>query len=173
MNTKNRTISGILAMIIVLAVSAGCLFGCGGSGYKDAAESFMEAYKKLDAEKIVNLMPEVYVEKMAETLYDGSKEELVAGFQDLLEGTKDVADEQGYEWSKLEYKLGEFKDVSVDELDVMKKTMEAVDLEVKDAKSVEIKITYPPKDKDGKEEKETEELYLIQVGASWYVLMDM
>lgn len=38
MNTKKRTIIGILAMIIVLTVSAGCLFGCGSSdeGEKDS-----------------------------------------------------------------------------------------------------------------------------------------
>ena len=185
MPEKKKSRGGLIAIIISAVVVVGLvvtyflfgnqllgMFGIGKGGPEDVAKAYMEATKECDADKIVDLMHEEYVKALVEDEYDGDKSEMVGEIQDNLDANKDEAAEQGCVWSKLKYKFGEFEDLSGDDLDEIKRDVEEAGLEVKAAKSVEIEITCPPKDKDGEEETETETLYLVQIGNSWYVLMD-
>ena len=162
MKTKKRSIIGILAFVIVLAISTGCLFGCGGNSYKSVAKSFAEAFKKLDAKKIVSLMPEKVVKKIVKDQFDGDKEDMIDSLQSLLDS--EFAD------IEISYEIGEFEDLDEDEVEEFEDEIKSgydVKLNIEAAKSVEIELTYDD------DREETEELILIKVGSSWYIHPDI
>ena len=173
MNTKKRTIIGILAMIIVLAVSAGCLFGCGsGKGSPEGvAKAYIEATKACDAKKIVNLMPKEIVEMAAEEKYDGDKTKMIEAMQDDLDETKKRAEEKDIDMSKLQYEILGIEDADEDDIEKLNESLknEGLDVKIKDAKTVEIELSYPSED-GGEDKTQTTKLGVVKIGSSWYIL---
>ena len=160
MKTKKRSIIGILAFVIVLAISTGCLFGCGGNSYKSVAKSFAEAFKKGDAKKIVSLMPEKVVKKIVKDKFDGDKEDMIDSLQSLLDEFADT---------EMSYEIGEFEDLDEDKVEELEDEIKSgydVKLNIEAAKSVEIEFTYDDYEDEG-------EFILIKVGNSWYLYPGM
>jgi len=165
METRKRSILSILAMIIVLAVSAGCLFGC-GSGYEKVVEKYFEAIKKGDAKKYISLYPEEVVDAWIEYECDGDKEELTDYIKDLL----DELDNGDIDISKLKYKIIDAEELDKDELEELTDDLDEFDIDVKEAINLEIEITVPV---DGEKEELTFEMLLGKIDGSWYVLYDL
>ena len=187
MPEKKKSKGGLIAIIIsavvvVALVAAYFLWGDqilgmfgGGKGGKSSpesvAEAFMEAYKKCDAEGIVDLIPEEVVKKSVEEEFDGDKEELIKDIQDALDKDKDLIEDQGSKMSKIKYEIVDVEDVDEDDIDEMNETFKDkdVNLKVKDAKTVKIELSYTSEDED-EDETGTLKIGVVKIGSSWYLL---
>ena len=134
---------------------------------EDVATAYMEATKNCDAEKIVALMPEKLVDWVVKKQYNGDRRELMKTLQEILDTGKDSIEEKGGKMSKIEYEIVDVKDVDEDEIDETNEALngEGVDIWIKDAKTVEIEMSYPSQDKI-----ETLEVIVVKIGNSWYLL---
>lgn len=181
--SKGGLIAIIISAVVVVALVATYflwgdqilgMFG-GGKGGKSSpesvAEAFMGAFKKCDAEGIVDLMPKEVVKKSVEEEFDGDKEEMIKDIQDALDKAKDSIEDQGVKMSKIKYEIVDVEDVDEDDIEELNEALkdQDVDLTIKDAKTVEIELSYPSEDED---EDETVPLKIgvIKIGNSWYLL---
>lgn len=177
MKTNKKSFISVLAMVLALTVSVGCLCGCGkdgGSkkkdGYKAVAEDFAKGFKDLDAKKIIGLMHDDVVEQAAEE-EDMDKDEFIEEFQDSLDEIKEEVEED-YNWKKIKYEIGDDDDLDDDDLEELNEQYEDLDLEIKEAKKVEITFTTPAVDKDEDDKEESFEIIVGKIDKSWY-LVDM
>ena len=206
MKSRKRSIIGVLTMIIVLAISAGCLFGC-GSSEKDDKESdkkqsqrdtddeddkklpkkikkdddnddgeksndyelvisgFMEAYKKVDAEKMLSFVPEKLVKKKNDSALDTK---YMLGF--LISVQSDDIKDNGGDIDKMSYKIASKEKLDKDEVEDIKKGYKDnsnIRLDIKQAVKVELAVTIPF---DGEDKTEEFEMTLAKIDDKWYIL---
>jgi len=134
MNTKKRTIIGILAMIIVLTVSAGCLFGCGSSdeGEKDSdkeqSQNADEDENDEDEEKSGRSSYEIVVGDLVDAFFKEFDAEKIADLMpekvvDLMVATNFNGNRKKFIESlqgMLDDYLDEYKDIAEDKLSKLK-----------------------------------------------------
>ncbi len=170
---SKNTIIGIAAVAVVaVAVIVALILIIGGLGKGEsspeaAAEAYIEALSKLDADKLLDCIPDEVLEAAAEDLYDGSLKELKKEFREEYEEAK----EDGWD-IKVKVKVKENEKVSRDELKELKEEYEDKDCDIKisEARDITVKLTVKG-EIDGEDIDETNEqkVRVIKVGRRWYI----
>ena len=141
------------------------VYTLGGRSYKKTIDTFVTSKFAVDAQSIVELLPEKVVDKaLEETGY--SKTELVDEANDSLKKQVDSLDQSlGDDW-KLSYKMTNVEDVTDDDLDDLKSNYEDINVKVSAAKTVEVEFTLKG---DETEVSNSLEISVIKVDRSWYL----
>lgn len=161
---KNREKGIVLALCVIVAVVL-LVYTLGGRSYKKTIDTFVTSQFAVDAQSIVELLPEKVLDKeLEETGY--SKTELVEETNDSLKKQVDYIDQYlGDDW-KLSYKMTNVEDVTGDDLDDLKSNYEDINVKVSAAKTVEVEFTLKG---DETEISNSLEVYVIKVDRSWYL----
>ena len=161
---KNREKGIVLAVCVIVAVVL-LVYTLGGRSYKKTIDTFVTSQFAVDAQSIVELLPEKVVDKaLEETGY--SKTELVDEANDSLKKQVDSLDQSlGDDW-KLSYKMTNVEDVTDDDLDDLKSNYEDINVKVSAAKTVEVEFTLKG---DETEVSYSLEKSVIKVDRSWYL----
>ena len=161
---KNREKGIVLAVCVIVAVVL-LVYTLGGRSYKKTIDTFVTSQFAVDAQSIVELLPEKVVDKaLEETGY--SKTELVEETNDSLKKQVDSLDQSlGDDW-KLSYKMTNVEDVTDDDLDDLKSNYEDINVKVSAAKTVEVEFTLKG---DETEVSNSLEISVIKVDRSWYL----
>ena len=161
---KNREKGIVLALCVIVAVVL-LVYTLGGRSYKKTIDTFVTSQFAVDAQSIVELLPEKVLDKeLEETGY--SKTELVEETNDSLKKQVDYIDQYlGDDW-KLSYKMTNVEDVTGDDLNDLKSNYEDINVKVSAAKTVEVEFTLKG---DETEISNTLEVSVIKVDRSWYL----
>lgn len=161
---KNREKGIVLALCVIVAVVL-LVYTLGGRSYKKTIDTFVTSQFAVDAQSIVELLPEKVVDKaLEETGY--SKTELVDEANDSLKKQVDSLDQSlGDDW-KLSYKMTNVEDVTGDDLNDLKSNYEDINVKVSAAKTVEVEFTLKG---DETEVSNSLEISVIKVDRSWYL----
>lgn len=161
---KNREKGIVLALCVIVAVVL-LVYTLGGRSYKKIIDTFVTSQFAVDAQSIVELLPEKVVDKaLEETGY--SKTELVDEANDSLKKQVDSLDQSlGDDW-KLSYKMTNVEDVTGDDLNDLKSNYEDINVKVSAAKTVEVEFTLKG---DETEVSNSLEISVIKVDRSWYL----
>ena len=161
---KNREKGIVLALCVIVAVVL-LVYTLGGRSYKKTIDTFVTSQFAVDAQSIVELLPEKVLDKeLEETGY--SKTELVEETNDSLKKQVDYIDQYlGDDW-KLSYKMTNVEDVTVDDLNDLKSNYEDINVKVSAAKTVEVEFTLKG---DETEISNSLEVSVIKVDRSWYL----
>lgn len=161
---KNREKGIVLALCVIVAVVL-LVYTLGGRSYKKTIDTFVTSQFAVDAQSIVELLPEKVLDKeLEETGY--SKTELVEETNDSLKKQVDYINQYlGDDW-KLSYKMTNVEDVTGDDLDDLKSNYEDINVKVSAAKTVEVEFTLKG---DETEISNSLEVYVIKVDRSWYL----
>ena len=161
---KNREKGIVLALCVIVAVVL-LVYTLGGRSYKKTIDTFVTSQFAVDAQSIVELLPEKVVDKaLEETGY--SKTELVDEANDSLKKQVDYIDQYlGDDW-KLSYKMTNVEDVTGDDLNDLKSNYEDINVKVSAAKTVEVEFTLKG---DETEVSNSLEISVIKVDRSWYL----
>ena len=161
---KNREKGIVLALCVIVAVVL-LVYTLGGRSYKKTIDTFVTSQFAVDAQSIVELLPEKVLDKeLEETGY--SKTELVEETNDSLKKQVDYIDQYlGDDW-KLSYKMTNVEDVTGDDLNDLKSNYEDINEKVSAAKTVEVEFTLKG---DDTEISNSLEVSVIKVDRSWYL----
>ena len=161
---KNREKGIVLALCVIVAVVL-LVYTLGGRSYKKTIDTFVTSQFAVDAQSIVELLPEKVLDKeLEETGY--SKTELVEETNDSLKKQVDYIDQYlGDDW-KLSYKMTNAEDVTGDDLNDLKSNYEDINVKVSAAKTVEVEFTLKG---DETEISNSLEVSVIKVDRSWYL----
>lgn len=161
---KNREKGIVLALCVIVAVVF-LVYTLGGRSYKKTIDTFVTSQFAVDAQSIVELLPEKVLDKeLEETGY--SKTELVEETNDSLKKQVDYIDQYlGDDW-KLSYKMTNVEDVTGDDLNDLKSNYEDINVKVSAAKTVEVEFTLKG---DETEISNSLEVSVIKVDRSWYL----
>lgn len=161
---KNREKGIVLALCVIVAVVL-LVYTLGGRSYKKTIDTFVTSQFAVDAQSIVELLPEKVLDKeLEETGY--SKTELVEETNDSLKKQVDYIDQYlGDDW-KLSYKMTNVEDVTGDDLNDLKSNYEDINVKVSAAKTVEVEFTLKG---DETEISNSLEVSVIKVDCSWYL----
>ena len=161
---KNREKGLVLALCVIVAVVL-LVYTLGGRSYKKTIDTFVTSQFAVDAQSIVELLPEKVLDKeLEETGY--SKTELVEETNDSLKKQVDYIDQYlGDDW-KLSYKMTNVEDVTGDDLNDLKSNYEDINVKVSAAKTVEVEFTLKG---DETEVSNSLEISVIKVDRSWYL----
>lgn len=161
---KNREKGIVLALCVIVAVVL-LVYTLGGRSYKKTIDTFVTSQFAVDAQSIVELLPEKVLDKeLEETGY--SKIELVEETNDSLKKQVDYIDQYlGDDW-KLSYKMTNVEDVTGDDLNDLKSNYEDINVKVSAAKTVEVEFTLKG---DETEISNSLEVSVIKVDRSWYL----
>lgn len=161
---KNREKGIVLALCVIVAVVL-LVYTLGGRSYKKTIDTFVTSQFAVDAQSIVELLPEKILDKeLEETGY--SKTELVEETNDSLKKQVDYIDQYlGDDW-KLSYKMTNVEDVTGDDLNDLKSNYEDINVKVSAAKTVEVEFTLKG---DETEISNSLEVSVIKVDRSWYL----
>ena len=161
---KNREKGIVLALCVIVAVVL-LVYTLGGRSYKKTIDTFVTSQFAVDAQSIVELLPEKVLDKeLEETGY--SKTELVQETNDSLKKQVDYIDQYlGDDW-KLSYKMTNVEDVTGDDLNDLKSNYEDINVKVSAAKTVEVEFTLKG---DETEISNSLEVSVIKVDRSWYL----
>ena len=161
---KNREKGIVLALCVIVAVVL-LVYTLGGRSYKKTIDTFVTSQFAVDAQSIVELLPEKVLDKeLEETGY--SKTELVDEANDSLKKQVDSLDQSlGDDW-KLSYKMTNVEDVTGDDLNDLKSNYEDINVKVSAAKTVEVEFTLKG---DETEISNSLEVSVIKVDRSWYL----
>ena len=161
---KNREKGIVLALCVIVAVVL-LVYTLGGRSYKKTIDTFVTSQFAVDAQSIVELLPEKVLDKeLEETGY--SKTELVEETNDSLKKQVDYIDQYlGDDW-KLYYKMTNVEDVTGDDLNDLKSNYEDINVKVSAAKTVEVEFTLKG---DETEISNSLEVSVIKVDRSWYL----
>lgn len=161
---KNREKGIVLALCVIVAVVL-LIYTLGGRSYKKTIDTFVTSQFAVDAQSIVELLPEKVLDKeLEETGY--SKTELVEETNDSLKKQVDYIDQYlGDDW-KLSYKMTNVEDVTGDDLNDLKSNYEDINVKVSAAKTVEVEFTLKG---DETEISNSLEVSVIKVDRSWYL----
>lgn len=161
---KNREKGIVLALCVIVAVVL-LVYTLGGRSYKKTIDTFVTSQFAVDAQSIVELLPEKVLDKeLEETGY--SKTELLEETNDSLKKQVDYIDQYlGDDW-KLSYKMTNVEDVTGDDLDDLKSNYEDINVKVSAAKTVEVEFTLKG---DETEISNSLEVSVIKVDRSWYL----
>ena len=140
---KNREKGIVLAVCVIVAVVL-LVYTLGGRSYKKTIDTFVTSQFAVDAQSIVELLPEKVVDK---ALVDSLDQSL------------------GDDW-KLSYKMTNVEDVTDDDLDDLKSNYEDINVKVSAAKTVEVEFTLKG---DETEVSNSLEISVIKVDRSWYL----
>ena len=161
---KNREKGIVLALCVIVAVVL-LVYTLGGRSYKKTIDTFVTSQFAVDAQSIVELLPEKVLDKeLEETGY--SKTELVEETNDSLKKQVDYIDQYlGDDW-KLSYKMTNVEDVTGDDLNDLKSNYEDINVKVSAAKTEEVEFTLKG---DETEISNSLEVSVIKVDRSWYL----
>ena len=161
---KNREKGIVLALCVIVAVVL-LVYTLGGRSYKKTIDTFVTSQFAVDAQSIVELLPEKVLDKeLEETGY--SKTELVEETNDSLKKQVDYIDQYlGDDW-KLSYKMTNVEDVTGDDLNDLKSNYEDIKVKLSAAKTVEVEFTLKG---DETEISNSLEVSVIKVDRSWYL----
>ena len=161
---KNREKGIVLALCVIVAVVL-LVYTLGGRSYKKTIDTFVTSQFAVDAQSIVELLPEKVLDKeLEETGY--SKTELVEETNDSLKKQVDYIDQYLGDDLKLSYKMTNVEDVTGDDLNDLKSNYEDINVKVSAAKTVEVEFTLKG---DETEISNSLEVSVIKVDRSWYL----
>ena len=152
----------IVAAALVVALLGCWIFGVfGGGGYEDVIDDFIDSMFDGDAEGVVDCLPDQVMKYIAEE--EGTtKRELVNELQEEL----DDIFEYMPSGLKVSHKIVYAEDVYGDDLRYLKEDYEEIGVRVTAAKCVEVELIASYM---GMSESIDVELYVIEVGGSWYL----
>lgn len=165
---KDRKV-GIIVAVVIIAVALIVIFTLfGGRGYKSTVKKYFDASMNADAKAIINLIPEEVMKKALEDEgYDKDEMNLfIEEWEKELEKAMDKIDDSVGEGWKMNYEITDTEDITGKDLKEIKEDYEDYDIEISEAKKVEVEVTVKVKDK---ENSKTAKLYLIKVGRIWYL----
>jgi hypothetical protein len=148
-----------LLLVILLAV---LIFG--GNSPEDIAETTVERYfGEADADDILDLYPEEYVEYLLDE-YEIDEDDLIAAIEDYIEETVDDCEDEEIELYDVE--IRSVKDKKKKNYENLVEFYEdELDLEVEDIKVVKCKAYY---EYEGDDETETYEITVICIDGDYY-----
>lgn len=150
---KNREKGIVLALCVIVAVVL-LVYTLGGRSYKKTIDTFVTSQFAVDAQSIVELLPEKVLDKELEETNDSLKKQV------------DYIDQYlGDDW-KLSYKMTNVEDVTGDDLNDLKSNYEDINVKVSAAKTVEVEFTLKG---DETEISNSLEVSVIKVDRSWYL----
>lgn len=164
---KKNIVGIVIAAVAVLAAVLVAILLLPSRSYKAVVKDYIKAITKADAKKIVSLMPDAMVDYIIEDEYDGDKKEMMAELREELEEMVEEAEDEDINLSKISYKIIDAEDLDADEIDDLEDDFDEVNLKIKKAKRLEVKLKTVV---DGKEESEKIYMTVGKVGNSWYML---
>ncbi len=167
-SNKNIMLMAIAAVVLVIVVI--CVVKIFGGGYRSVANEYMEAMLDGDAEKIMSLMPDKYIDYIAEERYDGDRDEMTADLQDSLDEAFEEFEEEGVDVSDISYKIVEIRDWDKEDISDYNENFaeEGVGIKFSNAKTVKIEVTVSA---DGAKETDTDYCLVAKIGGAWYLMM--
>lgn len=153
--------AGLLALVLIFVL----LFG--GNSPKGVVKKYMKAIQKADAAAVVKLLPKKVVNEAKDEMDMSNKE-----WKEYLEEmSEDLADsyeamEEYYDGKlKITYEIKDVEKLDKDDLkDLKEEYKDELDIKVKDARIVEVKVTTKIGDEKMKSEQE---ILVIKVGGKW------
>ncbi len=152
-------VAALVVLIIIIAL-------CSGRSAKSAAKSFMEAVFDGDGEEIVDLLPKGVIKSYAERMDIKTKEAkkaLEENYEDQFDGLAEMMEDL-----KVTIKVTGDDEYDDEDLDDIKEAYKSVDVKVKDAKVMLVKLTIKYKG-EKLELDEPVEVPVVKVGGSWYL----
>ncbi len=152
----------IISVVIILVVSV-VIFLFTGRSYEKVIDEYMKAALEGDTKKVMSLMPKESVEFLALDDYEGEKNELFYDVQDKLSSMLSKLEERHIDTAKISYTIVSESNISVDS-EISDMNAEGIDLDVKEAKKVTVKVRVPTVD--------PKNIYfpVVKIGRSWYIL---
>lgn len=152
----------IISVVIILVVSV-VIFLFTGRSYEKVIDEYMKAALNGDAEKVISLMPKEAVEFLTLDDYEGEKNELFYEIQDDLSSMISRLESKHIDKEKISYTIVSEPNISVDS-EISDMNAEGIDLNVKEAKKVAVKVRVPTAD--------PKNIYfpVVKIGRSWYIL---
>lgn len=157
---KLKIIVPAAAVVVVVFLLFSLLGGRGG--YKKVVENLIEGSLNQDAEKILSVIPDAYMDYA-----DVDKKEAISEIQDELDDM-DIYDLLG-DNVDIDYKIGDAEDIKGDDLKDIKEDCEEYGVKVSAAKSVDVKFTVKT---DLGTDSQTVSVPVIKVGRKWYINME-
>ena len=164
---QNRTVGiiAISAVAVVLLLVVGILL-FGGRSYKSTVKQFVSAINNADGKKLLSLVPDEVVDAAIDDDDDfDDRDDLIKYFNKNLKHLKNELDDEFDEGWKITYEILDTDEITGKSLRSFKEEYEdEYDCKVTAAMEVEVELTL----KYGKEEEtDSVYLYLIKVGNSW------
>ena len=161
-----KIICVLMALVLMLSLTA-----CGAnSSYKSVVKTMIKAMEKCDAEKMIKIFPDEFLEYMCEEEYDDDYDDMVDDLEDSLEDSMDWWEDQYGRDIKLTYEIDDADELDEDEIEALMDYYDDVmdlDLDIKKAYVVEVELDIEGKKDDGSEDMV---LTVIKVGSKWYIM---
>ena len=162
---NNPYIAVIVICLVVIVVSLS-----NRRSFEETLESYTEAYISCDAEAIINLLHNAYIEGMIDQDLVDSEYELIDVVQEKIDWYYDVAYKREAEG------LYKAEIQAVDDVDLSEGSFDYSSLERKYGSKVgkikavkEVSIYYTAYDSYGERVVETETIRFVKIGQKWYV----
>ena len=169
---KNRKIGIIAVAVVIIAVVASLffLFGgiFGGRSYEATVQQFIDCQFNGNVEGILELMPEKMITyAMEHDEYDSNDiDDLIDELDEQLHSQLDTLDNYLGEGWKASHEIVSVENVIGSELNDIKDAYSDADVEVSEAKNVEVEITVMA---DETEVSNSLDVAVVKVGNSWYL----
>ena len=156
--------AGVVIVLVIILVAT----FTGGRGYKKTIDQMLSASFSADMDKVIDLVPsKVYKNALESNGY--TQEELdylvTQAEQEIQDSLDSALGVLGDNWD-YSYTISNETDLNGAELDQIKDSYSAMDVNVSAAKTVDIKVTVSG---DDLETSESMSIPLIKVGKSWYL----
>lgn len=171
-------IVGILVVIVLAAVIVPRVTGA-GSPEKKVIKAYMKALETDDASKLTEFLPKDIMDWM-EKVESGTIENTEADMQDFFDVRNNyLSDTYGENW-KISYKIKKVTDLSQDQVDKLNSIyngdmqymaevrndseLDAIEIEISEAKKIEVEVTYKGNDK---KDTKSIEIDLVKIDKQW------
>lgn len=171
LQTKNYRKIGIIAVAVIAIIAIVLvLVLTGGRGYKATVDKFIAASFEVDAEAIVDLMPDEVIDyALKDAGYDtDDRSMLIQKANDTLQDTVDRIERSvGSDWT-VSHEIEDVEDVTGTDLDALKQEYENLGVKISAAKTVPVNLTVTV---GSNSDSTYTKISVIKVGRSWYLDM--
>lgn len=158
---------GIVVLIAAVLVAAFCLL-FGGNKSEKTAEKYVEAMMEADAGKLMDLMPDDYLDYVMESM-EAEWEDLEEDLQSYLDYMMESYNEEYGEDFKYSYEIVDSEEQEQDEIDEMNEELADMELDIEIKKAIDYEIELTLEGEDGEDEL-TENVTVVKIGSKWYIL---
>ena len=164
---KKSVLGKLIVAIAVMGIIVVAFFVLTGRSYEALIKDYVDASIKGDAEKIISLMPDSFIDYIAEEEYDGNKDDMIFDLEDYLDDIVDKIEDYDIDISKISYEIVEVEDMENDDIDDLEDEYRRAKLDIKEGKRLEVELKIPI---NGKEQTDSIYLDVVKIGRSWYII---
>lgn len=164
---KKRVLGKLIVVIVVIGIIVAAFFLLKGRSYEALIKDYVDASIKGDAEKIISLMPDSFIDYIAEEEYDGDKDDMISDLEGYLGDIVDKIEDYDIDISKISYEIVEVEDIEDDDVDDLEDEYRRAKLDIKEGKRLEVELKIPV---NGKEQTDSIYLDVVKIGRSWYII---